>query len=137
GESPQDFDRAALHGDFVEDAADAGQRPPDLLASQVEVGDHVQVVAERQVLVDGGDPQLGHVAWPGDVRGPALEAELAAIGEVDARDYFDQRRFAGAIVSDQRHDLAGVDLEIDLGERLHGAEALADTPQLQQQCPTI
>ena len=45
----------------------------------------------------------------------------------------DQRRFAGAVVADQRHDLAGMDVEIDVGERRDRAEILGDAAQAEHQ----
>ena len=73
----------------------------------------------------------GSVASCGPVKlhGLAVEQDLARVGEDDARDGLDQRRLAGAVVADQGHHLARVDLEVDLGERLHGAEALAHAAQ--------
>ena len=38
----------------------------DLLLAEEEVGDDVEVVAEREVLVDGRDPELGRVLRPRD-----------------------------------------------------------------------
>ena len=45
----------------------------------------------------------------------------------------DQRRLAGAVVADQRHDLAGVDVEIDVGQGRDGAEVLGDAAQAQHE----
>ena len=47
---------------------------------------------------------------------------------VDAGDALDERRLAGAVVADEGHDLAGRDVEVDLVERLHRAEAF-ETPR--------
>src|ERR1700736_5237758 len=65
----------------------------------------------------------------------AAEDVLAGVGDVDAGDRFDQRGLAGAVVADQAHSLARVDLEVDLGQGLHGAEALAYALQLQDRRP--
>ena len=48
---------------------------------------------------------------------------------MDAGQDLDQRRFAGAVVADQRHDLAGMDVEIDVGQRRDRAEVLGDAAQ--------
>ena len=45
----------------------------------------------------------------------------------------DQRRFAGAVVADQRHDLAGMHVEIDVGQRRNRAEILGDAAQAEHQ----
>ena len=62
----------------------------------------------------------------------AVELEAAAVGLEDARDQLDQGRLAGAVVADEGHHLAGRHLEVDLGQRLHGAEPLADVLQAEQ-----
>ena len=38
----------------------------------------------------------------------------------------DQRGLAGAVVADQRGDLSGIDVEVDVVEDVHGAEALVE-----------
>ena len=58
--------------------------------------------------------------------GLALEEDLALVERVDADDALDERRLAGAVVADERHHLAGADLEVDPVERLHRAERLRD-----------
>ena len=42
---------------------------------------------------------------------------------VDAGEALDQGRLAGAVVTDQRGDLAGIDVEVHVVEHVHGAEA--------------
>ena len=48
---------------------------------------------------------------------------------MDAGEDFDQRRFAGAVVADQRHDFTGAHVEVDVGQRRDGAEVLGDAAQ--------
>jgi len=48
---------------------------------------------------------------------------------VDAADALDQGRLAGAVVADERGDLAGRHREVDLTQYLHRAEALL-TPRI-------
>ena len=104
----------------------------DLLAAEEEVGDDVEVVAEREVLVDGRDPQCGRVLGLGDRDLLAVEADRAVVGGVDAGDRLHQRRLAGAVVADEADDLAGVDGEVDPVQRLDRAESLADSLQLEE-----
>ena len=52
---------------------------------------------------------------------------------MDAGEDLDQRRLAGAVVADQRDDLAGMDVEIDVGQRRDGAEILGDAAQAEDQ----
>ena len=49
-----------------------------------------------------------------------------------AGDALDERRLAGAVVADERHHLAGLDLEVDVGQRLDRAERLAEVADLKK-----
>ena len=102
------------------------------LAAEVHVLDDVEVVAEREILVDDLDPELRRVLRAVDVDRVAVEHDLAAVRCMDAGDALDQRRLAGAVVADEGHDLTGPDLELDVRERLDGAEALRDPVKLEQ-----
>ncbi len=96
------------------------------LASEVHVLDDVEVVAEREVLVDDLDPEPSGVLRAVDGDGLAFEDDLALVVAVDACDALDQRRLAGAVVADERHHLSRASIEVDVGQRLHGAERLRD-----------
>ena len=99
---------------------------PHRLAAEEHVLDDVEVVAEREVLVDGLDPERGRVPRRADVHRVALAADLAGVGVWMPGDALDQHRLAGAVVAGQRGDLAGGDVEVDVDERVHGAEVLPD-----------
>ena len=101
------------------------------LAPEVHVLDDVEVVAEREILVDDLDPELRRVLRAGDVTRLALEEDLAGVDRVDAGDRLDQRRLAGAVVADERHHLALAHLEVDVAQRLDGAERLRDPAELE------
>jgi hypothetical protein len=77
------------------------------LASEEHVRDYVEVVAEREVLVDRLDPEPRRVGRAVDLDLAALEEDLPVVGLVGSRDRLDQRRLAGAVVADERDDLAG------------------------------
>ena len=66
-------------------------------------------------------------------RGP--RSGSAAVGRLRAGDGLDQRRLAGAVVAHEGDDLARVDLEVHVDERLDGSEALADPGALEQRDP--
>ena len=67
---------------------------PQGLASEEHVLDDVEVVAEREVLVHGLDPERGRVARRADVDGLALPEDLAGVRRVDPGDALDQHRLA-------------------------------------------
>ena len=48
-----------------------------------------------------------------------------------AREDLHQRRLAGAVVADQRHHLAGMHVELDVGQRRDRAEMLRDAAEAQ------
>ena len=102
------------------------------LAPEEHVGDDVEVVGEREILVHDLDPELGGVARAVDVDRLALEEDLALVERVDPDDALDQRRLAGAVVADEGHDLAPAHLEVDAVERLDRSEGLRDAPALEQ-----
>ena len=55
---------------------------------------------------------------------PAGERDLASVGVVDARQDLDQRRLAGAVLPEQRVNLAAANVEVDMIERERRGEAL-------------
>ena len=71
-------------------------------------------------------PSAGGVLRRVDRDVGAVEQEAAGVGAVDAGETLHERRLAGAVVADQRGDLAGVDREVDVVQHVHRAEALVD-----------
>ena len=119
--------RAPLHLGLLEPLEDVVG-----LAAEVHVLDDVEVVAQREILVDDLDPEVRRVLRAVDRDGLAVEDDLAAVGVVDAGDALDQRRLAGAVVTDERHHLTCSHLEVDLGECLDRAEVLRHSPELEE-----
>ena len=103
----------------------------DLLPAEEHVLHDVEVVAQREVLIDDLDAELGRVTGGVDRDRLAVEAVLAGVGGVDAADALDQRGLAGAVVADERGDLAGVGGEVHITEDLDGAEALVHSAYVQ------
>jgi hypothetical protein len=117
---------ALLHADFV-DPPGPGQLP-----AEEEVRDDVEVVAERQILVDRGDPERRGVRRFVNGDRPPLPPDLAGVGGADTGDHLDQRGLSGAVVADKadkRDDLAGIHLQAGVGQGLHRAESLRDARQ--------
>ena len=92
--------------------------------------DDVEVVAEREILVDGLDPEPRRVARRVDLYLLSFEEDLALVGHVRPGDALDQRGLAGTVVAHERDHLARVDVEVDERQRLHRSEALGDAAQL-------
>jgi hypothetical protein len=102
------------------------------LPAEEHVGHHVEVVGEREVLIDDLDAKLGRVTRTVDVYVLALVAHFALVERIDADNALDERRFAGPVVADQGHDLTATNLEIDAVESLNGAESFRDSPELEE-----
>ena len=94
--------------------------------------------AEGAELLEGAaDAATVDLIGPEARDGLAGEADVAAVGPVEAGDDVEERRLAGAVRPDDPHDLAGGHVE---GDRLVGhqaAEALGDGADLQQRRPLI
>ena len=68
------------------------------------------------------------------VHGLAVEEDLTRVVAVDPGDALDERRLAGAVVADERHDLTRAHLEVDVGQRLHRPERLREVADLEEWC---
>src|SRR5580692_11203545 len=96
------------------------------------VGNDVEVVAQGQVLIDGGDPQGGSLS--GAVEGDCLTVpvDLAAVWDVDAGDGLDEDRLPRAVVAREGGDLSSRHIQVDVAVGLYGPEVLGDTAEAQQ-----
>ena len=88
-------------------SASSRRRNATRLAAQEHVLDDVEVVAQREVLVDDLDARARpRPSGPWIVTGsPSKRTSPSSIG-IDPRDALDERGLARAVVADQRHDLA-------------------------------
>src|SRR3954452_1462855 len=102
------------------------------LAPQEEIGGRVEIRGEGEVLIDGFDPDAagGHRRVEFDRR--ALNSYLARVGLEDPRHALDESALAGAVVANERDDLAGVQREVRAPQRADSAEALVQLACLQQ-----
>jgi len=133
-QAAEDVDGLLLHRHLVDDAPGPQAADPRLMAEE-QIGDDVEVVAEREVLVDRGDPERRDVARAVDRHLVAVEEVLPDVDGVGPGDGLDERGLARAVVADESHHLARIDLEVDVGQRLDGAEPLAHPAQLQDGLP--
>ena len=111
---------------MVEEAAGAD------FAAEEEILLDRQFRHQAEFLEDRADPH--HARRVRLKAGEALrqEPELAGVRSEGAGDDVDQGRFAGAVLAKQHMDLAGAQVEIDVVERQHAREALADADHLQE-----
>jgi len=91
--------------------SDTQPSEPDRLAAGEEVAGGVEVVEQREVLVDGLDPEVARVVRRVDVDRLPVDHDLAVVGPHDAGEHLDQGRLAGAVVAKQRQHLAAAQIE--------------------------
>jgi hypothetical protein len=104
------------HGDLVE------QPTADALSAQEEVGDHAEVVAEREVL-----PHHRHVrVTVGPRLGRVPQLHHPGVGGRGAVDAAHQRGLAGTVLSHEGEDLRGVQRQVDSAEDRECPEALVN-----------
>ena len=86
---------------------------------------HRQVGDDLRLLVDDADAGGMRLASARESAcGRAVDRDLAAVGREHALEQAHQRRLAGAVLADQRQNLAGAEVERYVVERLHDAEGL-------------
>ena len=95
-----------LHGGLVE------QSVAQLLVAEEHVLDDVEVVAQRQVLIDGRDPVRLGVARAVEVDRLALPEDLPLVGLPEPEMVLISDGLAGAVVAGERGDLAGRNGEV-------------------------
>ncbi len=92
------------------------------LAAEENVCADVEIVGERQVLVDRLDPDAARVHRARELDWLAVEDDLAVFRRMDAGDAFDEGRLARAVVAEQAHHLAACDVEAHVVDRDESAE---------------
>ena len=91
-----------------------------------------QRLEQRKVLEHHADAELLRDARAGDPHRLAVPENLAGIGLQRAEQHLDQRRLAGAVLAEQRVDLALGDVEVDMIARRQRAEYLGQATNLKQ-----
>ena len=115
--------------DVDEPHAEDGARQ---LTAEKNVRGDVAHAGEREVLVDHLDASLADLAGILADDRDAVEADLAGVGTMDAGDRLHQRRFARAIVADERDRAARLNRKGDAAQSFDGAEGLADVLEFEQ-----
>jgi hypothetical protein len=123
------LDCRELHLDLVQHSV------LDRLVAEIEVLDDVKVVAQRKVLVYGGDSQLRGFARSVNVYFLAVPIDVAARGRVDTGDDFDESGLSCAVVTDERGDLSGGNVEVNFLYRLDGTEGFRYPADLTERRP--
>src|SRR5438445_10519837 len=83
------------------------------------------------MLMDHCDPELARSGRTRKDQLMAVELEVAGVGSVDAGEDLDQSALARSVLADERVNLVGNELEVDVDEGLDGAKSLGDPGQLE------
>ena len=126
----QEVARDRVHPRLVHAVQEA--RPFDRLAAEEEVARDGELRDQRGILVDRLDPVRDRVGRGADRHLLAAHENVAARDRHGARQHLDQRRFSGAVVAEQADDLALVDDEGHVLQRLHAAVGLVDVRHADQ-----
>ena len=94
----------------------------------------VQVVTQREILVDGLDAERGRLARCANPDRLSIPEDLPMFRGMDPGDGLDRHRLAGPVVADQRGNLARIDLEVGAFQRPDAAEAFRDAVCLEYGC---
>ena len=94
------------------------------LAPEHEVGCDRERFDKAEVLVDDRDPRFPRFCGAAEGDRPAFDFDRASVEAVDAAEDLDERRLAGAVLPEQRMNLARPHLKADAAQRPHAAEGL-------------
>ena len=115
---------------IAESSSEPNTRPQ--LASEEHVARRVEVVGQRELLVDRFDAQRSRIARVLDGDRLAIDENLPGIGRVRTRQRVNERRLAGAVATDEGHHLAGMQIDRDAVDGVNPAEGHADVTQLDE-----
>ena len=96
-----------------------------------DVLQHRQRLEQREMLENHADAEAARGAGIGDSDRRAVEQNLAFVRRLDAVNHLDEGRLAGAVLAEQRVNLARLDFEMDVVVGAHAGKRLADADQLQ------
>lgn len=110
----------------------AAQEGAALLAAEEDVLRRGQLGDEGQLLVDDADPAPARSERVADRQGLALEAHLPPVRHDGAAQRLDERGLPGAVLTDQRVDLAALQLEVHAVESADAREGLGQPGHREQ-----
>src|SRR5208282_6109615 len=93
------------------------------LAPKKHVGTDIQIIGECQVLINRFDTVRASLVRVIELDLLPFVSQDTAVRRVNSGDYFDQRRFPGAVVSCERQDLAGKERQGNLFQRMDAAKS--------------
>ena len=126
--------RVTCFGRAPIDEPERAEAQPQRLLAELHVGDRVEVVAQREVLVHRLDAVLASRRRRESDR-LAADEDLTRVRRVQSAEDLDERALPRAVVADEADDLAVIDVDVDAPKCLQTAEPLHDAPTLEQWSP--
>jgi hypothetical protein len=128
GERDPDVERVEMPARLVVHALLVKHRPAGTagLAAEEYVASDIDVVAQRQILVDHLDPELLGLTGRRVVSAHPVDPYLAGVGRVGAGQHLHERRLSRGIIADETEHLARCDAEGDPAQGIDHAVPLAD-----------
>ena len=111
---------------------DAAQAVEEFLVAQIEVLRDGHRGHETGLLIDHRDAVSPSQSRAGDMDLLAVETDFAPGRHDRPREDLDQRRFAGAVLSQDRVNLAATQVEVDVLQRGDAAIGLSDASHLEE-----
>jgi len=102
------------------------ERPAARLAHREQVGQHVEVLEQAELLRDHRDAVAGRVRRARERDLAAVEAQRAGVRRDGAADHLHERRLARTVLAEQAVDRAGAHAQARAVERAHAAVGLRD-----------
>ncbi len=98
-----------------------------------DVFQHRQRLEQREMLENHANAEAAGGTRIGDSDRRAVEQNLALVRRLDPINHLHEGRLACPVLAEQRVNLAGLDLEVDVFVGAHAGKRLADANQLQSQ----
>src|SRR6185503_2304846 len=102
------------------------------LASEKDIGGHVEIIEDVECLVNKGDAELHRVGHFLDLHGLAVKKDFTGTGLVDSTQNFHQRGLARAVFAAERDDLAASDLKTDVIQGDYAGKSLGNPAHFEQ-----
>lgn len=102
------------------------------LTAQEDVLGDGEIGYQVELLVDRGDPEPFRVLRALDAHLTSLGQNAAVVGAVGAGEHLDEGALSRAVLAEQDVHLASAEVEVDVVERHHAGEGLAQTFDAQQ-----
>src|SRR5580658_978107 len=94
----------------------------------------VEISAQRKVLIDHFDAAVAALVRALEVHRRAVDENVSGVALVGAGEDLHQSRLARRIVADQSQHFARRQAQMDVDQRLHRTEALANSAHLHDRC---